>query len=46
MVVSAKGGDVPAKGILAPLRYAVSRRIWTASLLSKFGLLIMGVDAA
>ena len=46
MVVSAKGGDVPAKGILAPLRYPVFRRIWTASLLSNLGLLIMGVGAA
>src|SRR4051794_25016116 len=33
-------------GILSPLRHAVFRRIWTASLLSNFGLLIMGVGAA
>src|SRR3979409_1594687 len=46
MVVSAKGRDTPANGILAPLRYAVFRRIWTASLLSNLGLLIMGVGAA
>ena len=46
MVDSAKGGDAPAKGILAPLRHPVFRRIWTASLLSNLGLLIMGVGAA
>lgn len=33
-------------GILSPLRQAVFRRIWTASLLSNLGLLIMGVGAA
>jgi len=33
-------------GIISPLRHAVFRRIWTASLLSNFGLLIMGVGAA
>lgn len=33
-------------GILSPLRHAVFRRIWTASLLSNLGLLIMGVGAA
>jgi MFS family permease len=33
-------------GVLSPLRHAVFRRIWTASLLSNFGLLIMGVGAA
>lgn len=32
--------------ILSPLRHAVFRRIWTASLLSNLGLLIMGVGAA
>ena len=41
-----KGGASPAKGILAPLRHPVFRRIWTASLLSNLGLLIMGVGAA
>jgi MFS family permease len=35
-----------ARGIFSPLRYAVFRRIWTASLLSNFGLLILGVGAA
>src|SRR5262249_55173804 len=32
--------------ILSPLRHDVFRRIWTASLLSNLGLLIMGVGAA
>jgi hypothetical protein len=32
--------------ILSPLRHAIFRRIWTASLLSNLGLLIMGVGAA
>src|SRR6478735_3470685 len=36
----------PALGIFSPLRHAVFRRIWTASLLSNLGLLIMGVGAA
>jgi MFS family permease len=35
-----------ANGILSPLRYPVFRRIWSASLLSNLGLLIMGVGAA
>ncbi len=35
-----------ATGIFAPLRHPVFRRIWTASLLSNLGLLIMGVGAA
>src|ERR1700732_3628531 len=33
-------------GILLPLKHALFRRIWTASLLSNLGLLIMGVGAA
>ena len=33
------------RGIFSPLRYAVFRRIWTASLLSNLGLLILGVGA-
>jgi MFS family permease len=33
-------------GIAAPLRFPVYRRIWLASLLSNFGLLIQGVGAA
>ena len=36
----------PGLGIFSPLRYAVFRRIWTASLLSNLGLLILGVGAA
>ncbi len=43
---SAKAEGAPAKGVFAPLRHAVFRRIWTASLLSNLGLLIMGVGAA
>ena len=43
---TAKGAAVPAKGVFAPLRHAAFRRIWTASLLSNLGLLIMGVGAA
>ncbi len=34
------------RGIFSPLRYAVFRRIWTASLLSNLGLLVLGVGAA
>ena len=36
----------PSLGIFSPLRYAVFRRIWTASLLSNLGLLVLGVGAA
>ena len=36
----------PALGVFSPLRYAVFRRIWTASLLSNLGLLVLGVGAA
>ena len=36
----------PALGIFSPLRYTVFRRIWTASLLSNLGLLVLGVGAA
>jgi MFS family permease len=35
-----------AQGIAAPLRVALFRRIWLASLLSNLGLLIQGVGAA
>ncbi len=35
-----------SQGVLSPLRHAVFRRIWTASLLSNLGLLILGVGAA
>src|SRR6185295_4060357 len=44
MAVVAAGKNV--SGIFAPLRHGVFRRIWTASLLSNLGLLIMGVGAA
>jgi MFS family permease len=43
---SATGGHLPGKSIFAPLRHTPYRRIWTASLLSNLGLLIMGVGAA
>ena len=46
MAVTAAGKNVSASGALAPLRHDVFRRIWTASLLSNLGLLIMGVGAA
>jgi MFS family permease len=36
----------PAKSLVAPLRVRVFRRIWLASLLTNFGLLIQGVGAA
>ncbi|MGO9420680.1 MFS transporter, partial [Roseiarcus sp.] len=35
-----------AGGIFSPLRHAVFRRIWTASLLSNLGILVLGVGAA
>lgn len=35
-----------ADGLLTPLRVPVFRRIWSASLLSNFGILIQGVGAA
>src|SRR5260221_6271375 len=35
-----------ADGVTAPLRHAVFRRIWLASLLSNLGLLIQGVGPA
>jgi MFS family permease len=41
-----KVGHASASGVFAPLHHAVFRRIWTASLLSNLGLLIMGVGAA
>jgi MFS family permease len=45
MVKTARA-EGPPKSIFAPLRLVVFRRIWAASLLSNFGLLIMGVGAA
>jgi hypothetical protein len=41
-----KGGHKPSLGIFSPLRHVTFRRIWSASLLSNLGLLIMGVGAA
>lgn len=35
-----------SEGVFAPLKHALFRRIWVASLLSNFGLLVMGVGAA
>jgi MFS family permease len=43
---SANKTPPPALGVFSPLRYPVFRRIWTASLLSNLGLLILGVGAA
>jgi MFS family permease len=33
-------------GILSPLKISIYRRIWTASLLTNFGMLVLGVGAA
>jgi predicted MFS family arabinose efflux permease len=41
-----KRQNFAADGVTAPLRHSVFRRIWLASLLSNFGLLIQGVGAA
>jgi predicted MFS family arabinose efflux permease len=38
--------NFPPDGIVAPFRHVFFRRIWIASLLSNFGLLIQGVGAA
>ena len=35
-----------ADGVTAPLRHTIFRRIWLASLLSNFGLMVLGVGAA
>jgi MFS family permease len=39
-------GTTASDSIIAPLRFAVFRRIWIAGLLSNLGLLIQGVGAA
>src|SRR3546814_20620947 len=39
-------GKLSANAMLAPLRVAVFRRTWSASLFSNFGLLVQGVGAA
>jgi len=44
--ISANKRAPSAGGIFSPLRYAVFRRIWTASLLSNLGILVLGVAAA
>lgn len=41
-----KRSRVATDGIIAPLRHAVFRRIWLASLVSNLGILIQGVGAA
>src|SRR6202051_341642 len=46
MTKQAKRSKFAADGVTAPLRHPVFRRIWLASLLSNFGLLIQGVGAA
>ncbi len=46
MAEAAKPVVLPSDGIAAPLRFAVFRRIWLASLLSNLGLLIQSVGAA
>jgi MFS family permease len=46
MSISAIKRAPPSLGIFSPLRYAVFRRIWTASLLSNLGILVLGVGAA
>src|SRR3981189_659875 len=46
MTQSPKRSTFAAESVAAPLRHAVFRRIWLASLLSNLGLLIQGVGAA
>jgi MFS family permease len=46
MTDQSKQEKFAADGVTAPLRHAVFRRIWLASLLSNLGLLIQGVGAA
>lgn len=46
MAVSMQAGEAGKSGAFAPLREPVFRRIWTASLFSNFGQLILGVGAA
>jgi predicted MFS family arabinose efflux permease len=46
MIKQAIRSKFAADGVTAPLRHAAFRRIWLASLLSNFGLLIQGVGAA
>ena len=46
MTEQPKRSRFAADGVAAPLRHAVFRRIWLASLLSNLGILIQGVGAA
>src|SRR3954463_14693153 len=46
MIEAAKRSMFQADGVAAPLRHAVFRRIWLASLLSNLGLLIQAVGSA
>jgi MFS family permease len=38
--------NTTSAGILSPLTISIYRRIWTASLLTNFGMLVLGVGAA
>ena len=46
MTDQSKRSRLATDGIIAPLRHAVFRRIWFASLVSNLGILIQGVGAA
>src|SRR5690242_4083800 len=46
MTEQPKRPRLATEGIAAPLRHAVFRRIWFASLVSNLGILIQGVGAA
>ena len=46
MARAVQSGNLPPVGTFAPLQVPMYRRIWTASLLSNFGQLILGVGAA
>ncbi len=46
MARPAESGDARPIGTFAPLRVAMYRKVWTASLISNFGQLILGVAAA
>src|ERR1700716_4709728 len=46
MIEQAKRSMFTADGVAAPLRHALFRRIWLASLLSNLGLLIQAVGSA
>ena len=46
MRITANKRAPSARGIFSPLRHAVFRRIWTASLLSNLGISVLGFGAA